>query len=230
MRSWTATSIQALPGWPAAASSEFLFLHSLPSPPFFNTPSRSYDKHPSHQTPCDIMPLASKMAASGAAAPYPSALQPGYPGQQPSYQSQPPAPGGYGAPAYGQQPGGYARPPPPPPGQASSPYPNQQQPYGQPPQPYGQQQQQPYQSSSPYPPQQGGYVRHLHFTISLHMRVKISVKMAADDHFTGRSTTTARRIWRTTAVWRSTGSTAGRLWGSSRRLWRGTNGRRRWPG
>ncbi|KAK0772291.1 hypothetical protein LTR59_015749, partial [Friedmanniomyces endolithicus] len=109
------------------------------------------------QTPCDIMPLASKMAASGAAAPYPSALQPGYPGQQPSYQSQPPAPGGYGAPAYGQQPGGYARPPPPPPGQASSPYPNQQQPYGQPPQPYGQQQQQPYQSSSPYPPQQGGY-------------------------------------------------------------------------
>ncbi|KAK1061909.1 hypothetical protein LTR74_010701 [Friedmanniomyces endolithicus] len=102
------------------------------------------------------MPLASKMAASGAAAPYPSALQPGYPGQQPSYQSQPPAPGGYGAPAYGQQPGGYARPPPPPPGQASSPYPSQQQPYGQPPQSYGQQQQ-PYQSSSPYPPQQGGY-------------------------------------------------------------------------
>ncbi|KAK5698648.1 hypothetical protein LTR97_006295 [Elasticomyces elasticus] len=105
------------------------------------------------------------MAAGGAAAPYPSALQPGYPGQQAPYGAPPQAP------SYGQQPpGGYSRPAPPPPGQSSSPYPAQQQGYGQPPQPYGQppqqyvqppqqygQQPQQYGSSSPYPPQQGGY-------------------------------------------------------------------------
>ncbi|KAK5113765.1 hypothetical protein LTR85_010782 [Meristemomyces frigidus] len=82
--------------------------------------------------------LASKMAAGGASAPYPSALQPGY-GQQPAQS--------------------YSRPPPPPPqsqsgypGQASSPYPGQQPAYGQSPQPYNQQ---PYGQPAGYPPQQG---------------------------------------------------------------------------
>ncbi|KAK5119012.1 hypothetical protein LTR62_000223 [Meristemomyces frigidus] len=110
------------------------------------------------------MPLASKMAAAGASAPYPSALQPGYPPQQqapyqsrPPYQSGPPPPG-YGSPApgYGQQ-GGYSRPPPPPPGQPVSQYPGQQPQYGQPPAHYGGYgQQSPYpQQSSPYPSQTG---------------------------------------------------------------------------
>ncbi|KAK4546377.1 hypothetical protein LTR36_002054 [Oleoguttula mirabilis] len=88
------------------------------------------------------MPLAAKMAASGASAPYPSALQPGA-SQNTGYQNagyQPPAPGGYGAQAY-------SRPPPPAPqsqsqypGQTSSPYPGQQPAYGgQTAQPYNQQ-------------------------------------------------------------------------------------------
>ncbi|RMY06990.1 hypothetical protein D0868_05578 [Hortaea werneckii] len=83
-----------------------------------------------------------KMAASGASAPYPSALQPGYPPQQ-GHQS--PAPG-------------YSRPPPPPP--PHSPYPQsggpyQQSPYSQPPTPYGQPPRP--QSYSPYPGQQSPY-------------------------------------------------------------------------
>ncbi|KXT14437.1 hypothetical protein AC579_8370 [Pseudocercospora musae] len=102
------------------------------------------------------MPLASRLAAGGAAPP--PSLQPGYPQQQaPAYPQQPPPPQQayqsqppYGSPAPHQ---GYSRPPPPPPNRpnAASPYPGAPAPYGAPsPQPS-------YAQPSPYQqgPQQG---------------------------------------------------------------------------
>ncbi|KAF2486347.1 hypothetical protein BDY17DRAFT_321151 [Neohortaea acidophila] len=98
------------------------------------------------------MPLAARLAsAQGAAPPYPSSLQPGYPPQQ-QQQQRPPQPGAYQSPT----PGGYSRPPPPPPGQVPG-YPGQPAPYYQQ-QQYGQQQygQQAYSQPQGYPPLQQG--------------------------------------------------------------------------
>ncbi|KAI7471815.1 hypothetical protein KC351_g11958 [Hortaea werneckii] len=108
------------------------------APPPGGQQAGGYPGKPSYQA----YPGGAAMAASGASAPYPSALQPGYPPQQ-GHQS--PAPG-------------YSRPPPPPPSQ--SPYaqagaPYQQSPYSQPPTPYGQPPRP--QTQSPYPGQQPPY-------------------------------------------------------------------------
>ncbi|KAI7330061.1 hypothetical protein KC315_g5867 [Hortaea werneckii] len=108
------------------------------APPPGGQQAGGYPGKPSYQA----YPGGAAMAASGASAPYPSALQPGYPPQQ-GHQS--PAPG-------------YSRPPPPPPShspyaQAGAPY--QQNPYSQPPTPYGQPPRP--QTQSPYPGQQPPY-------------------------------------------------------------------------
>ncbi|KAI7654872.1 hypothetical protein KC318_g13313, partial [Hortaea werneckii] len=108
------------------------------APPPGGQQAGGYPGKPSYQA----YPGGAAMAASGASAPYPSALQPRYPPQQ-GHQS--PAPG-------------YSRPPPPPPShspyaQAGAPY--QQSPYSQPPTPYGQPPRP--QTQSPYPGQQPPY-------------------------------------------------------------------------